>query len=210
MRKFVAGFAAIACVTGTVAFAQSANQPVAGKAEATVTSTCQNCHGPRGNSVSATFPRLNGQQADYITAQLKNFRDHSRSDPHARAYMWGMAAQLDDKMIEALAHYYTNQKPTAPQIGGTLADQGAAIFKTGLRRKPFRPASPVTASMAKVRDLPRASPPARRLSEKATRCLPFVAARKRRHACRVQGHDRQPDRSAGFLSRQRLRARGAA
>jgi cytochrome c553 len=132
MRKFVAGVAAIACVTGTVAFAESTNQPIAAKAQATVTSTCQNCHGPLGNSVSATFPRLNGQQADYIAAQLKNFRDHSRSDPHARAYMWGMASQLDDAMIEALAHYYTNQKPTAPQTGGTLAEQGAAIFRNGV------------------------------------------------------------------------------
>ena len=65
-------------------------------ARSKVTTTCQNCHGPRGNSTSATFPRLNGQQADYIAAQLKNFRSHSRTDPHAVAYMWGMASQLDD------------------------------------------------------------------------------------------------------------------
>jgi len=130
MRKFVAGFVAVACATGTVAFAQST--PVAPKAEATVMSICQNCHGPLGNSVSATFPRLNGQQGDYIAAQLKNFRDHSRSDPHARAYMWGMASQLDDTMIEALAHYYATQKPTVPQTGGTLAEQGAAIFRNGV------------------------------------------------------------------------------
>lgn len=131
MKKFVAGLAAITCVIATVAFAQSADQPVAPKAEATARSTCQNCHGPLGNSVSATFPRLNGQQADYIQAQLKNFREHSRSDPHARAYMWGMASQLDDAMIDALAHYYAGQKPTAPQTGGTLAEQGAALFKNG-------------------------------------------------------------------------------
>ena len=48
---------------------------------------CENCHGPDGNSVSATFPRLNGQQADYIVAQLKGFRGHNRGDPHAMAYM---------------------------------------------------------------------------------------------------------------------------
>jgi cytochrome c553 len=132
MKHFVAGLAAITCVIATVAFAQSADQAVAPKAEATARSTCQNCHGPLGNSVSATFPRLNGQQADYIAAQLKNFREHSRSDPHARAYMWGMASQLDDAMIEALAHYYAGQKPTAPQTGGTLAEQGAALFKNGV------------------------------------------------------------------------------
>jgi cytochrome c553 len=103
----------------------------AATAERLATSTCQNCHGPQGSSVSATFPRLNGQQADYIAAQLNNFRSHNRSDPHARAYMWGMASQLDDKMITALAQYYASQTPTAPQKGGALASQGAALFANG-------------------------------------------------------------------------------
>jgi cytochrome c553 len=96
-----------------------------------VTTTCQNCHGPKGNSVSATFPRLNGQQADYIAAQLKNFRGHSRTDPHAVAYMWGMASQLDDAIIGELAKYYSSQAPTAPQSGGALAEQGRKIYENG-------------------------------------------------------------------------------
>src|SRR5579862_7619708 len=79
-----------------------------------VTTACQTCHGPRGNSVSATFPRLNGQRADYIVVQLKNFREHSRGDPHAMAYMWGMAAQLDDVLVADIAKYYASQKPTPP------------------------------------------------------------------------------------------------
>jgi cytochrome c553 len=105
----------------------SAPDPV----QTTVTTVCQNCHGPGGNSVSPTFPRLNGQQADYIAAQLKNFRDHSRSDPHAQAYMWGMAAHLDDKMIEQLAAFYAKQAPTLPQTGGSLAAIGADIYANG-------------------------------------------------------------------------------
>jgi cytochrome c553 len=113
------------------AMAEDTGNGSAGTAESIATSTCQNCHGPRGNSVSATFPRLNGQQADYIAAQLNNFRSHNRSDPHARAYMWGMASQLDDKSIAALAQYYAGQTPTAPQKGGALASQGAALFANG-------------------------------------------------------------------------------
>ena len=127
-KLVVAGFA-IAWMIGSQAMAQDAN--TAATAERIATSTCQNCHGPRGNSVSATFPRLNGQQADYIAAQLNNFRSHSRSDPHARAYMWGMASQLDDKAIAALAQYFASQSPTAPQTGGALAAQGAALFANG-------------------------------------------------------------------------------
>lgn len=86
---------------------------------------------PGGNSVSSTFPRLNGQHADYIVAQLKNFRDHKRADPHAVAYMWGMTSQLDDTMIAALAKYYASQVPTSPQTGGALAAEGKKIFESG-------------------------------------------------------------------------------
>lgn len=127
VNKLVIAACAIVWTVGAQALAEDANTA----AEGVATSTCQNCHGPRGNSLSATFPRLNGQQADYIAAQLNNFRSHSRSDPHARAYMWGMAAQLDDKMIAALAQYYAGQKPTLPQTGGALAAQGAALFANG-------------------------------------------------------------------------------
>jgi cytochrome c553 len=101
-------------------------------AASTVTKVCQNCHGPNGDSTSGTFPRLNGQQADYIAAQLKNFRDHSRSDAHAMAYMWGMASQLDDASIDGLAKYLASQKPTQAQSGGELSAQGKAIYLNGV------------------------------------------------------------------------------
>ena len=96
-----------------------------------VEAVCQNCHGPDGNSVSPTFPRLNGQQADYVIAQLKGFRDHTRADPHAMAYMWGMASQLDDSTITALANYLASQKPTPAQPGGALAAEGEKLYTDG-------------------------------------------------------------------------------
>lgn len=97
-----------------------------------VTKVCQNCHGPNGNSTSATFPRLNGQQADYLASQLKKFRSHNRDDPHAMAYMWGMAAGLDDNAIAGVASYLAAQKPTAPQTGGTLSAEGKTIYMEGV------------------------------------------------------------------------------
>lgn len=129
MKKiFLMSSAASACLFGSLIVAQNALcQPAAEKAA----TTCQNCHGPRGDSLLATFPRLNGQQADYLAAQLKNFRTHTRSDPHAVAYMWGMAAQLDDAMIADLAKYFAAQPPTPPQSGGALADEGRKIFESG-------------------------------------------------------------------------------
>jgi len=73
------------------------------------TETCASCHGPGGRSTAPTFPRLAGQTAPYIEAQLKAFRDQTRGDPDAVAYMWGMASQLSDSTIAALADYYSQR-----------------------------------------------------------------------------------------------------
>ena len=117
---------ALAAMLWLPAQAQTANAPQL------VRRVCQNCHGPDGNSTSATFPRLNGQQAGYVVAQLKKFRGHSRGDPHAMAYMWGMAAQLGDEQIADIAKYLSARKPTEPQKGGTLAAEGQKIYSDGV------------------------------------------------------------------------------
>ena len=94
---------------------------------------CSSCHGPQGRSISSTFPRLAGQQAPYIEAQLKAFRDHSRGDPLAQAYMWGMASQMDDGVIAKLAAYYAKQKPAHGRpADAKTAQAGKAIFENGI------------------------------------------------------------------------------
>jgi cytochrome c553 len=119
------------CLMSSAALAAGGDDQTTAAAS-TVTKVCQNCHGPNGNSTSATFPRLNGQQPDYIAAQLKNFRDHSRNDPHAMAYMWGMASQLSDTTITGVAKYLASQKPTEAQTGGALASEGRNIYLNGV------------------------------------------------------------------------------
>ncbi len=94
---------------------------------------CSACHGPRGISVAPTFPNLAGQQAVYLEAQLRAFRDHSRADPHAQAFMWGMAAQLTDATVKDIATYFAAQPPAH----GTPADPaevaaGKKIFEEGV------------------------------------------------------------------------------
>jgi len=128
---FAVSVTIFASMATTLAIAEESSSAPAEAVISKATSVCQNCHGPQGDSVSATFPRLNGQQADYIAAQLKSFRSQSRSDPHARAYMWGMASQLDDGMIDGLAKYFAAQKPTQPQNGGALAADGKNIYLNG-------------------------------------------------------------------------------
>ena len=86
-----------------------------------------------GRSISPTFPRLAGQQKDYLVAQLQAFRDKTRADPHAQTYMWGMAARLSDPTIEAVAAYYASQTPVAGQPSSSPeAAAGKAIFTDGI------------------------------------------------------------------------------
>jgi cytochrome c553 len=94
---------------------------------------CSSCHGMSGRSISPTFPRLAGQQEAYLEAQLMAFRDHTRADPHAHTYMWGMAAHLSDPLIKGLATYFSSQSPAAPTPGDAgLMAAGAKIFREGI------------------------------------------------------------------------------
>jgi len=94
---------------------------------------CSSCHGMEGKSVSPTFPRLAGQQKDYLVTQLKAFRDHTRADPHAHTYMWGMAAALSDPTIEGLADYYSSQTPVPGQASNSPdVAAGKNIYDEGI------------------------------------------------------------------------------
>ncbi len=94
---------------------------------------CGTCHGPTGNSQQPKFPRLAGQNAHYLAAQLQAFRAQTRGDPDALGYMWGMASQLDDATIEALADYYAQQKPAAIRSDHSAQiERGREIFEHGI------------------------------------------------------------------------------
>ena len=127
--------AALALVALTVA-ACSGTAPEGGSADTTVAGTvhvCSSCHGPEGRSISPTFPRLAGQQKDYLVAQLQAFRDKTRADPHAQTYMWGMAARLSDPTIDGIAAYYAAQTPVAGQpIASPETAAGKKIFTEGI------------------------------------------------------------------------------
>lgn len=123
---------ASACLSGLAFPADAPTDAERASLKATV-DTCATCHGVRGRSVSPTFPNLAAQQAPYIELQLKAFKDQTRADPDAQAYMWGMASQLSDATITALAGYFAAQ-PAAPGRAGSspLIAQGKHIFEEGV------------------------------------------------------------------------------
>jgi cbb3-type cytochrome c oxidase subunit III len=63
---------------------------------------CAACHSPNGAGLPVQYPRLAGQHADYIKAQLTAFRQGERTN---NAQMSAIAANLSDKEIDALADY---------------------------------------------------------------------------------------------------------
>ncbi len=76
----------------------------AGDAERGVTA-CIACHGPRGNGTELSgFPKISGQHAEYIKAQLEKFRDGSRNND-MNAMMRDVAKKLTDADIETLSKY---------------------------------------------------------------------------------------------------------
>ncbi len=65
---------------------------------------CAGCHGPAGAGIPAQYPRLSGQFAEYLAAQLKGFRDGGRAnDPNGT--MRGVAARMTEREIRAVAEY---------------------------------------------------------------------------------------------------------
>lgn len=97
---------------------------------------CSACHGPGGHSISPTFPRLAGQQEQYIENQLKAFRSRTRAEPDAHDFMWGIAAPLSDTMIKGLAWYFSSQPPVhGKSADSALMAKGKDLFDKGVPSK---------------------------------------------------------------------------
>jgi cytochrome c553 len=65
---------------------------------------CAGCHGPAGAGIPAQYPRLSGQFAEYIAAQLKAFKEGARAnDPNGM--MRGVAARMTEREIQAVSQY---------------------------------------------------------------------------------------------------------
>ena len=112
----------LAFVALTVAWSGTGPEGVSAADVAETLQFCSNCHGPDGRSPSPKFPRLAGQHKEYIIAQLQDFRNDTRTAPHAQNYldyltMWGLVAHLNDPSIDAIAAFYASQAPVAGEPG---------------------------------------------------------------------------------------------
>ena len=75
----------------------------AGKAKS---ATCAACHGADGNSTVPSFPKLAGQNRDYLFHSLKDYKSGKRKNP----IMAGQVQTLSDADMLDLALYFSKQK----------------------------------------------------------------------------------------------------
>ena len=130
--------AAIALAATTVRGAPSAPvvvppDPAGFDAQTLVSNVCSKCHGATGVAIYRIFPNLAGQLSVYIETELKLFRQHGRSDPGARAFMWGMARGLTNEQIKGVAREFASQTPVSGTLSGNpaLADKGKLLYENG-------------------------------------------------------------------------------
>jgi cytochrome c553 len=87
--------------------ALAAGAPATGTAPGKVTELCSACHGPNGVGITADYPTLAGQHADYLTRALLEYRKGDRKN----AVMASFVTQLSDADIKGIAEYYSAQRP---------------------------------------------------------------------------------------------------
>jgi cytochrome c553 len=78
--------------------------------EETDVPACAGCHSPNGAGVPKNYPRLAGQYADYVYAQLKAFKTGGRgADPGGKdvngRVMAAIAGGMTDEQMKAVAQY---------------------------------------------------------------------------------------------------------
>lgn len=91
---------------------------------------CSLCHGLTGESVSPMFPKLAGQQKEYLQLQLKDFKSHVRSDKAGTQYMRGFT-HLTETQITELADYFASQRPMQADTD-VLDARGESIYREGI------------------------------------------------------------------------------
>jgi cytochrome c553 len=91
-----------------------AQTPAPGDQQAGKASTvgCAGCHGDQGVSSNPATPSLAGQDAEYLVAALRAYKNGARADETMKT----LAGPLDDTTMKNIAAYYAGQEPQALNI----------------------------------------------------------------------------------------------
>jgi len=89
--------------------------------------TCSACHGPNGNSTTAQWPKIAGQNAVYVAEQLQLFKAGVRINPD----MLKITSLLSDKDIDSVAVYYQAQTPVGAEADPKTEGAGEKLYRYG-------------------------------------------------------------------------------
>ena len=125
----LSSLALLAFSSATLAAGNSSGDATRGAAIAV---PCQACHGTHGEGVPATGgPRLAGQTADYLAAQLHAYADGSRANPIMGAIAKGLDA---GQQADAAAFFAAQSAPYAARTVEPSAEQlarGRTLVRVG-------------------------------------------------------------------------------
>jgi cytochrome c553 len=131
MRLLAAVLLTCAAAPLWAAQTQAAFKPDAAKGQALAT-TCLACHTADGTRGAPANPILQGQHAEYLLKQLREFKSGKRKN----AIMSGMVATLSDEDMQHLSAFYAaaKGKPGFAKNKATLA-LGEKIYRGGVAER---------------------------------------------------------------------------
>jgi len=119
-----------ALATMAFAAAASAQAPDLERAKKIVGAGCFLCHGADGESSSEVFPKLGGQNAQYLSKQLANFKSGTRRS----STMGGMVKDLSEQDFASLGAYFAAKPGTPHEVKDwDLAGVGRYVYLQGNR-----------------------------------------------------------------------------
>lgn len=115
---------ALLLATGWAGAGEALQQRVAGVA----TYRCNACHGPNGQGTNPIFPKLAGQNSEYLVRQIMNFKTGVRRGQ----VMFFQLGDLTPSDIAALAEHYGKQRLVPAEVRDkALHEQGRKLYRQG-------------------------------------------------------------------------------
>lgn len=112
---------AMALTSGSVL---GVGDPAAGEAKSAV---CMACHGPGGNSIVPTWPKLAGQHPEYVYKQLMDFKSEARKNDQ----MSPQVLTLTEQDFADLSAYFAAQTQTGGAADPASVEMGLRLYRGG-------------------------------------------------------------------------------
>lgn len=126
--------AALLCLQGAAWGADEAAQMQRG--EELVMGRCFLCHGATGDSSSPLYPKLAGQNSEYMLKQLRNFKRGERDSSDMRK----VVADMDENDMQSVAFFFSRQQPSRGNSAyAEMRALGEKLFSQGDPARGLKP-----------------------------------------------------------------------